>query len=266
MDISKPLVSVIIPAYNAGGYITATIDSVLGQTYQNLEIIIINDGSTDNTSSIVNSYSDPRIRFIEQENRGQCKASNAGLSVMKGDLIKFLDADDILNSMHIELQVQRLNHRTDAICSCEWGRFYDGNPSSAQFVAEAVWKDLSSLEWVMASLQQPAEMMGAWLWLIPKPILDKAGFWNEELSLNNDFEFSCRILMAAEEVLFTPGAKLFYRSGNSSLSASKNKAAYEAAFLSTKLGSSYLLEKENTALMRQICANKFQQWVYQFYP
>ena len=264
--MSNQLVSIIIPAYNAAQYITPTIDSVIEQTYQNLEIIIVNDGSTDNTSALVKSYSDPRIRYLEQENLGQCKASNLGLSVMKGDLVKFLDSDDILNTEHIGLQVRKLNHRTDAICSCEWGRFYDNKPSSAQFIPETTWKDLPSLQWITTSLEQPAEMMAAWLWLIPKQILDKAGFWHEELSLNNDFEFSCRILMAAEEVLFAKGARVFYRSGNSSLSAVKSTKAYEAAFLSTKLGCSYLLARDNSQRMRRLCANKMQQWVYQFYP
>jgi len=259
-------VSVIIPAYNAGKYIRSSVDSILQQTYTNLEIIVVNDGSTDNTASIIQSFSDKRIRVIEQPNGGQCKASNKGLSQATGKLIRFLDADDIINREHIELQVKKLNNRNDAICSCEWGRFYDGNPDSARFNPETVWKDMKPIDWLKDALQQKSDMMGAWLWLIPRTIMDKAGGWDERLSLNNDFEFSIRLLLNADEVLFTPGARLYYRTGDETLSVTKSKSAYEAAYLSTQLGCSYLLDAENSKLMRQICANRYQEWIYQYYP
>lgn len=264
--MNNPLVTIIIPAYNAGKYIRSSLNSILQQTYTNLEIIIVNDGSTDDTAQIIKSFSDKRIRYIEQQNGGQCKASNTGLKNAIGELIKFLDADDVLNKEHIELQVKKINNRTDAICSSEWGRFYGKDPESAEFHPETVWKNMKPLDWIKNALQQKCDMMGAWLWLIPRPIIEKAGGWDERLSLNNDFEFSIRLLLNAQEVLFTPGAKLYYRTGNESLSVSKSKAAYEAAYLSTQIGCAHLLGVENSPLMRQLCANRYQEWIFKFYP
>src|SRR5436190_6409100 len=109
----NPLVSIIMPAHNAGKYIRSSIDSVLQQTYTNLELIIVNDGSTDDTASIIQSFSDKRIRLIEQANGGQCRASNKGLLNANGELIKFFDADDTMNPEHIMLQVKKLNNRQD---------------------------------------------------------------------------------------------------------------------------------------------------------
>ena len=260
------LISVITPCFNAAAYLRDAIDSVLNQTHKNIELILVNDGSTDETEAIIKSYSDERIRYYYQENKGQCAASNFGLSVAKGDYIKFFDADDVMNDTHLEAQLKKLNGRTNAVSSCAWGRFYDHNPLSARFIPESVWKDMKPLQWLKLSLQQPADMMGGWLWLIPQELIKKAGGWNEGLSLNNDFEFSTRLLLHAEEVLFTPDAKVFYRSGNQTLSVAKTEAAYRAAFLSTNLGCSYLLNSENSLEMKMICANRYQQWIYRIYP
>ncbi|UEG49455.1 glycosyltransferase family 2 protein [Ferruginibacter lapsinanis] len=261
------LVSIIIPCYNAAAYIGQTLESILSQTYTDLEVIVINDGSKDDSEKIIQSFSDKRIKYFSIPNQGQCKASNFGLSKATGEYIKFFDADDLMNDTHIELQLKKLDGRIDAMASCEWGRFYDGNPQSAVFTAESVWKDMSSLEWLKSSLSQKYDMMGAWVWLIPKKVLDKTGGWDERLSLNNDFEFSIRLLTNVNDVLFAEGAKAFYRSGISgSISASLSEQAYKNAILSTDLGCTYLLNKENSVLTRSLCADRYNIWLHRMYP
>ena len=90
------LASIIIPAYNAERYISEAIESVINQTYTNWELIIVNDGSTDNTEKIAQSYAqkDSRITYITQENKGVSVARNIGYNASKGDYLGFLDADD----------------------------------------------------------------------------------------------------------------------------------------------------------------------------
>jgi glycosyltransferase involved in cell wall biosynthesis len=262
-----PLVSVIIPCYNAGDCILQTLDSIINQTYTRLEIIIVNDGSTDNSEEKILSVHDSRIRYFKQPNAGQCRASNYGLSMATGAYIKFFDADDVMNAEHIEMQVKKLNGATDKIASSAWGRFYDGNPQSARFVPETVWKNMKPLDWLRAALLQKNDMMGAWLWLLPIEVLNKSGGWDERLSLNNDFEFGIRLLLSCEEVLFVPEAKVYYRSGAShSLSQQPGKKRFEEALLSTQLGCSYLIKIEDSPQFRLICANRFQEWIYRMYP
>lgn len=89
-----PLVSVIIGNYNYGRFIGKAIESVLEQTYTDFELIIVDDGSTDNSKEIISSYRDPRIRTIFQENGGQAAAFNAGFKIARGEIITFLDSDD----------------------------------------------------------------------------------------------------------------------------------------------------------------------------
>ncbi|MBN1186923.1 MAG: glycosyltransferase family 2 protein [Bacteroidales bacterium] len=259
-------VSVIIPVYNTQRYLQQTLYSIINQTYNNIEIICVNDGSTDNSLIILQQFHD-KIRIIDQENKGQCAASNAGLKAATGDYIKFFDADDLMNPEHIELQIKKLNGSQDAIASCEWGRFYNDDPLSAVFNPEPVWQDMKPLNWLKTAMSQKSDMMGAPLWLIPRKIIEKARGWDERLSLNNDFEFSTRLLLAADEVLFTSGAKIYYRSGlESNLASQKSKKAYEAALLSTQLGCQHLLNADNSDSMKQLCANRYQQWLYRIYP
>lgn len=259
-------ISIIIPCYNAAKYIKETLDSILQQTFKDFEVILIDDGSKDDTASIIQSYQDARIRFYQQANQGQCKASNYGLSLAQGKYIKFIDADDIINETHLQAQWEQINGATDVLASCAWGRFYDDNPNSAEFIPETVWKNMPSLEWIKASLSQRNDMMGAWVWLIPKELLDTTGGWDERLSLNNDFEFSMRLLTHVKEVRFAEEAKLFYRSGLATLSQTTSRKAFQSAILSNELGCSYLLHKEDTPETRSLCANRYQEWVFRIYP
>jgi glycosyltransferase involved in cell wall biosynthesis len=101
------LVSVVIPAYNAASFIERTINSVLSQTYQNFEILVINDGSKDNTLEVIQKLSqkDPRIKVLDKKNSGVSDTRNLGIEMSKGDFIAFLDADDIWLPNKLEIQV-----------------------------------------------------------------------------------------------------------------------------------------------------------------
>jgi glycosyltransferase involved in cell wall biosynthesis len=107
--VLNPLISVILPVYNAEKFLKESLNSILGQSYTNLEIIIINDGSSDNSQSIINSYSDDRIIYIHQEqNMGLIPSLNNAIHSAKGDFIVRMDADDIAFKNRIQLQVQYL--------------------------------------------------------------------------------------------------------------------------------------------------------------
>lgn len=100
-------VSVIVPCYNQGAYLAETLDSVIAQTYNNLEVIVVNDGSTDNTEEVIRRYSDydSRIKCISQKNHGLSTARNNGIKNSEGEFILPLDADDIISPSYIEKAV-----------------------------------------------------------------------------------------------------------------------------------------------------------------
>jgi glycosyltransferase involved in cell wall biosynthesis len=108
-----PLVSIMMPAYNAAQFIGQAIDSVLAQSYQNWDLIIVDDGSTDDTASIARGYTDLRIRLVSQVNGGESAARNTALVHMRGDLFAFLDADDCYLPQHLAETVSYLNQHMD---------------------------------------------------------------------------------------------------------------------------------------------------------
>jgi len=106
VNSSQPLVSVVIATYNMGQYINQAIDSILQQTWSNLEIIVVDDGSTDSTSEVMLSYKDnSKVIYIKNENQGQPKAKNCGIKHTKGEFIAFCDADDLWEHNKLEVQM-----------------------------------------------------------------------------------------------------------------------------------------------------------------
>lgn len=109
MNEKISLVSIIIPSYQSAAFVTKAIDSCLAQTYKNIEIIVIDDGSTDNTKEVVSPYvTDKKIQYIYQPNKGLSGARNTGLKIAQGEYIQFLDADDTIKPEKITLQVKFL--------------------------------------------------------------------------------------------------------------------------------------------------------------
>lgn len=218
-------VSVVIPCYNAERWIGATLESVLSQTWPNLEVIVVDDGSTDGSAEVVQAVVMDRVTVIRQANRGQTAALNAGLALATGEYVQFLDADDLIDRDKIAVQLERLTGAPDCVASARWGRFHD-EPEDTRFEDEPVYCDLDPLDWLAVSRANGLGMMFPALWLVPMPIVRAIGPWREDLTLNNDAEYFTRALLASRRVLFCEGARCRYRSGISgSLSGSKNWAS-----------------------------------------
>lgn len=262
----KPLVSILIAAYNAEPWIAETLVSALNQTWQNIEIIVVDDGSTDRTLEIAQQFASDRVKVIHQANQGQSAAENRALQAAQGDFIQYLDADDLLAPDKVERQVALSNEsNSECVIACEWARFYH-SPGEAEFVAQPLWADFTPVDWLILAWENHWMMHGA-SWLIPRSIVDQAGLWTEELSLINDFDYFSRVLLASQGVQFCWGAKTYYRSGNSgSLSGTKSDKAWQSAFRSLELGTQNLLAAENSARTRHACATVFQRFIYEAYP
>ena len=123
----KPKVSVLVPAYNAMKYLPETISSVLDQTYQDFEIIIVNDGSSDGIEAWAKQLVDSRIKFISQSNQGLANARNTGLSKAQGEYIAFMDADDLWLPTKLEKQVQILDNDRNIGLVYTWIAIIDEN-------------------------------------------------------------------------------------------------------------------------------------------
>jgi glycosyltransferase involved in cell wall biosynthesis len=125
LENESPLVSVITPAYNAGRFINATIESALRQTFHDFEVVVVDDGSTDDTLTRVRNFRDRRLRIIEQPHRGAPAALNTAISAARGRYIGFLDHDDIWVPTKLERHVEFLDRNPEVAVTFSWSGLID---------------------------------------------------------------------------------------------------------------------------------------------
>jgi|ERR1041385_2532235 glycosyltransferase involved in cell wall biosynthesis len=239
-----PLVSIIIPVYNAEKYIAAAISSALDQTWENKEIIVVDDGSTDKSLSIARGFESDIVKVFSQTNRGASAARNKGVSKANGDFVQFLDADDLLMPDKIESQLSGLKESRDKLSICLNIYFEDDSelkslrPNSYDLDFYKANKDpFEFLMRLYGAENNKGGMITVHAWLTPLELIKKAGDWNEILTTNDDGEFFCRVVLASGGIIFQPDTYCYYRKftkGNS-LSAQKNLSAYHSQFLSLQL-------------------------------
>lgn len=258
-------VSIIISAYNAEKYIAQTLQSVLAQSWPHLEIIVVNDGSTDNTGPIVEQYVGEKLTLINQENKGQDAALNEGFRHASGDYIKFMDSDDLINSTMIEKQVTALAGSEELVAYGEWARFYDNQPTAAEFTRLHYWKDMAAVDFLTS--EPNGVMLQCGILLVPRKLIEKSGLWDERLILYNDTEFYNRVILASSGVRFTEGARLYYRSGlQTSISAQRSEKYFASTLLAANLIADQLLAVEDSQRVRRLIANTYLLQYYLMFP
>jgi GT2 family glycosyltransferase len=262
--VSSP-VSIVIPCYNAARWLAATLESALAQTWPNLEIIVVDDGSKDDSLAIARRFEGEKLRVVAQPNRGASAARNHGLRQARGEFIQFLDADDLLAPDKIAQQMQVLATAPDCLAAGPWGRF-DHELADAVFTPETNWRDSAPIDWLALNFAGQGMMPPA-AWLAPRRLTDAAGAWDERLTLNDDGEYFCRVLLASAGVRFCPDARSFYRSNlPGSLSRQRTEAAWRSALLSQQLCARHLLAREDSPRTRRACADLLQRLAFEMYP
>lgn len=186
---NNPSVSVIIPTFNRATFVTEAIESVLAQTYRDYEIIVVDDGSTDNTQQVLAAYKD-KIRYIYQENLGLSSARNTGITNAKGKYIALLDSDDLWLPNKLEEQVQILEDNEDTafvysnfVFVNETGDFIKVGRKAKTFVSGHILKNLLLSNTVL----YPST------WLVKKSCLEDVGFFNTEFKRSEEREMEIRI-------------------------------------------------------------------------
>lgn len=150
-SLMQKKISVIIPIYKVESYIKTCLESVIGQSYKNLEIILVDDGSPDNCPAICDEYAekDARIKVIHKKNGGLSDARNAGLEIISGDLLFFVDSDDYINKYCLEMLVDEMESTGADIIECHSNNFLDGqDPSWKSTCSIKRRKEFTSNEWL----------------------------------------------------------------------------------------------------------------------
>jgi GT2 family glycosyltransferase len=266
LPVSNPLVSVVIPCKNAADWLGQAIESCLAQSWPRVEILVVNNGSSDASPAIARSYADRGVRALECVQPGASAARNKGLARAKGDFIQFLDADDLLDRDKIATQMARLAAApARSIATAAWARFGDA-PSEARFTPEPVWADLTGPDFLISSWLGGG-MMPPFAWLAPRAVIDAAGQWDERLSLLDDGEYFCRVALASAGILFCGEARGYYRTGAATLSGRRDRSALESAFRSIELSCEALGAYCGlTQAVKEACATHWQRFIYDIYP
>jgi glycosyltransferase involved in cell wall biosynthesis len=264
----KPLVSILIPAYNAAPWIEETIQSALRQDWPRTEIIVVDDGSRDKTLAAAQSFSAANLSVVTQKNAGASAARNKAFSLCRGDYIQWLDADDLLAADKISRQMEAVEKCADprTLFSSEWGQFMFRS-RRAHFHATALCADQPPVEWLLHKMGENLHMQPA-SWLVSRELTLAAGPWDTRLSLDDDGEYFCRVIRASRGIRFVPGAKSFYRlSGTGSLSnVDQSDKKLESLWLSMQLHVGYLRGLEDSPRTRAACLVYLGNWLPFFDP
>lgn len=268
IDSTKPLISILIPAFNAERWIADTLRSALAQTWEPKEIIVVDDGSTDRTLEIARKFERVGVRVVTQENKGAAAARNTALSLSCGAYIQWLDADDLLAPDKIAKQIESLkgNLERRVLLSSAFG-FFRYRYYRAQFRPTPLWEDLSPIDWLVRKLGQNIYMQTA-TWLVSRELTEAAGLWNTTLLADDDGEYFCRVLLASKTVRFVPEAKVYYRApwvGTLSYVGRSNRKI-EAHWRSIQLHIAYLRSLEDSQRVRAACLRYLQTCFGYFYP
>jgi glycosyltransferase involved in cell wall biosynthesis len=215
-------ISVVIPAYNAEKYIGQCIEGILHQTHKDLEIIVVDDGSTDRTAEIATAYSE--VKLISQTNQGQSVARNVGAAAATGDYIHFMDADDLVNIDYYALMAGAAE-LTDADMAFG-GVVHEAIPSESTLFTDRLL--LTALEDKIALTN--AAMQGyAWRYIIKRSFMEAHGLAFEPGRLVEDMPFTLAAIGAAR-VVTVPGATYYYKKrAGSSLNSRSEEAVRKVA-------------------------------------
>jgi len=264
----KPLVSILIPAFNAEQWIGDCLRCAVSQTWPHKEIIVVDDGSKDQTLAIAKHFESTFLKVCTQENQGAAATRNNAFAMCQGDYVQWLDADDLMSPGKTETQMEIVERYKNnrLLISSAWGLFMH-RPYRAHFTPSPLWQDLTPVEWLMRKMENNIYMQTA-TWLVSRKLAETAGPWDTRLLGDDDGEFFCRVLLASEGTRFVPEAKVYYRqAGAGSLSyIGFSNRKLEAQWISMKLHIKYLCSLQDDERARAACVTYMQNWMSCFYP
>lgn len=223
-----PLVSVVMPCYNAAPFVAEAVESALAQTHAPLEVVVVDDASTDASWEVVRELAarhPERVRALRlEENRGGCHARNRGAALAGGEFLLFLDADDLLAPDTVAALVEAARAEPGALAVCPWMRYTEG--------ADGRWREEPGEVPLPAPAADPLRewLLGRWLptcaLLWPRAVYDRTGGWDEALAINQDGDIAMRALAAGAPLARAAGGTGFYRThGAARPSVSRSLAA-----------------------------------------
>lgn len=234
MEMVLPNISVIIPTYNRASMINEAVESVLSQKYKDIELIVVDDGSSDNTAEMLRPYLD-RVIYIKQENQGNAAARNTGLKEAKGELIAFNDSDDLWVEDKLEKEVRYLEEHPDVDMVCGNGIIFGNTKDAGRLVisqsrAESLEKKGITVKdiFMKSTIRTPTVV-------IRKKVIDALGGFDGNLRVCVDGDFSLRLLGSGYKAAFINDIFFKLRKHDDNLSSDREQRLLHSIKIIKKL-------------------------------
>lgn len=269
----QPKVSIVMPIYNAASFLEKGLNKIAEQTYPNIELIIIDDGSTDNSLEIAKRFESDKIKLLSVPNGGAAIARNKGLEIATGDYIQFMDIDDYIDPEKIEKQVFALREHPRKVAVCNYINFFRDEELKHPKIADQ--------RAFIYSTDDPARfLLNLWgangqsnfiqtnCWLTPRSVINKSGYWRAYRCPDDDGEFFTRVLLSSNGIIYTPGVYNYYRrefSGNK-LSTSSQRKYLQNVLLTIDLKFSYLKNRSPEDELNRAFARQYLNFAVYHYP
>jgi glycosyltransferase involved in cell wall biosynthesis len=266
-----PLVSVVIPVRNGMPFLKDAVRSIVQQSFSPIEIIVVDDGSTDGSAEWLRSCSYRNVKLISREGVGACAARNAGLAASAGQLIQFVDADDLLHPNKIDLQVRQhlVTPDPDTFVSfSQLIQFRDG----CKVDQGEIWHDEARIFdrplLLLAEILDSGRFIQTGQWLIPRKLAMIAGTWDEELQADQDGDYFSRVLACAKKCVACPEAIAYYRrmTTGSQISAGKSKQHFASRLIALERKLKLIRPLTDDELFGRVVDRQCSQLAFSSYP
>jgi glycosyltransferase involved in cell wall biosynthesis len=265
-------VSILIPAYNAERLVGAALQSALDQTWPTIEIILVDDGSTDQTFAVARKYESATVKILRQENRGAAAARNTALREAQGDFLQYLDADDLLSADKIREQLVLLQENPNYLSVSSAMYFFDGEDPDAGLLERSGAVDTDDpVQFLMQLLgsEGPTRTIPYGAWLTPRSVAGSAGPWDDSVrSPDDDGEYFARVMLASRGIRASKSGRYYYRKfrQGGSYSTTHSERNLRGRLHSLDCKANYLLARTKDPKAYRALANRYVDLAFGAYP
>lgn len=242
----EPLISVIIPLYNCENYIVETLESVINQSYKNLEILVVDDGSKDNSAQKVRELAlkDCRIKYIYQNNAGVSMARNKAIEASTGEFLSFIDADDLWNPLKLEKQLNKIMTTKSDVCYSKFTRLNESTKSSLEPDMNLLEGKISFHELLNKNFPQTST------WLIKKSILAPNIVFTPKCNWGEDLEFFSKVLTLGKVCSVSEALSTYRLRESDSLTSNYNVNSMKSSLATWKRLRAWLKDNSHVAPLK----------------
>lgn len=262
------LVSILIPVYNSEDYLEEAIKSAINQTWEEKEIIIIDDGSTDSSLELAKKYEGPQVKIFQQENKGAPSARNLAFAKSSGTYIQYLDADDYMDPDKIEKQLEVLSmsqYQKDTIVFCPHYRIKGERvteySNSLCFKSYQPGYEILIDFWRISFPSIPSHS-----YLCHRDLIKESGDWDMSLQKNQDCDFFAKILEKCDKLVYCDNTYVYYRDVPNSISKPNTLEKVKSELAVNKSITKIILSKTQSENAIQACSLRYTEFIESNYP